>query len=348
MKILAPVDSLGEINILKKAGATEFYCGYIPPEWVEKYNKKSMFSNKYDEIQISLNKKDTLYSNVENIDILNQMVVEAEECNAQLFLTLNAFCFPSEAYNELEIYLDAIHAAGIHGLIMTDVGLIAHVRNRFPNMKIILSTCNQSLNKWSNQFFKEIGVNRITFPRHVSIDEIIELTKDEENLEFECFALDGRCIYDDGNCKIFHSIGFFCRDQWDYEYFKSDNASFNYSEMEKLYKNEEFYTRWSKPYPSINCCINGWRNVSCSICSIPSLISKSRITTLKIAGRGCSKGEKIAMVRYISKAIKMAESGKGYEDLKNYAKKVLLIPEICDNRTRCYMPSLKYTKEITL
>lgn len=338
MKILAPINSADEISLLCKAGAEEFFCGYVPESWLHKYNKSLFKDGSFGQMQISINKRDGINQNITDIMLLKAAREESRKNNCKLYITLNYLFYPEEAYVQIKELLEEIKPLDIDGIIVTDVGLIQYLNEYYPEINIILSTCQSVSNSLSAKFFENLGVKRITFPRHISLDEVINITNAVPDIEYECFILEGKCIYDDGNCKALHSTGNFCCDQWEYSYFHTQQETFDYNEIQKLCDNENSFKKWTKPYPSVNTKINGWPYVGCAICAIPMLIQKANITTLKLSGRGASLGEKVALVRFVSKAIKMAIGGKPTEEIREYGKKVLGIPEMCELRNRCYLP----------
>lgn len=337
MKILTPVNTANEVELLKKAGAEEFFCGYVPYYWIKKYNKSLYQDGTYRIMQISNNKRDGISQNITDINNLKELADKVREVNCKLYVTLNFFFYPQESYEELNMILDEIKMLDISGVIITDVGLINYIRNNYPDISLVLSTCQSIYNSYAVKFFKEMGITRITFPRHITLDEIIEITNAEPNIEYECFILEGKCIYDDGNCKALHGVGNFCCDQWEYSYYRTDDKDFTYKEIQKLSENELCFKNWTKPYPSVDAKVNGWPYVGCGICAIPQLIKQSNITTLKISGRGITIGEKLSLIRYVKRAISMAENGKDAASIREYGKKVLGIPEMCDLKSRCYL-----------
>ena len=40
MRVLAPIRSCDELEMLVECGAEELYCGIIPREWIERANRK--------------------------------------------------------------------------------------------------------------------------------------------------------------------------------------------------------------------------------------------------------------------------------------------------------------------
>lgn len=337
MKILAPIKGVNEIPLLNEAGADEFFCGYIPNVWLQKYNKSLYKNGSINQMQISMNRRDGLKQNITDLTILKKVVNEAKLCDSKIFITLNNVFYPEEAYVQMKEVCDELASLNIDGLIVTDVGLIQYLKDEYPNLNIVLSTCQPIYNSYATKYFRNIGVKRITFPRHMTLREVIKITNEVPDIEYECFILDGKCIYDDGNCKALHNAGVFCWDQWEYSYFHAKDSDFDYHEMQNIYDTEERFKRWSKPYPSEKTKINGWPFVGCGICAIPSLIKNANMTALKLSGRGASLDKRVALVRFVKEAVQMAEQGGTVRDIKDFGKKVLGIPEMCDLGNRCYM-----------
>jgi U32 family peptidase len=340
MKILAPVDKPKEIPLLSKAGATEFYCGYIPQSWVEKYNKNFSIDGKWNNLQVSINRRERLNANVQSIQDLKIMVNEAKLHKCELFLTLNTMYYPQEVYEELISYINDVNDAGISGLIVSDPGLITFIKTYFSNIKLILSCCTPVYNKWSNRFFVNLGIERITFPRHMTIKEVVDISKSLPTVEYECFILDGKCIYDDGHCNAMDCAGRICVDQWENNYYSSNNE-LTYQDYQDLYRNEMIFTKWSKPYSSFLQTRKGWGAFTCGVCAIPTLINESNVTTLKLAGRGWGISEKFKIVRFVNQIITLSKSGVSSEDIKKYAKDIFPDSELCDKKQRCFFASYK-------
>lgn len=350
MRILSPVDSASEAEILFKAGASELFCGYLPKDWIERYQllKGSHLQSlrETDLLSVSLNKRNNLDGNITDREELQKIVEAANRYNGKIFVTLNAFYFTNEEYDYLETYIAEVLATGVYGFIVTDVALIRFIHKRHPECYLVLSCCNQMANIHSIGFFKEIGVSRITFPRHVTLEELIQISNCEVEMDYECFVLDSRCVYDDGNCRAMHNLGHFCMEQWDYEYFRSDRKEYvDYEELEKIRANEMKFVQWSKPYLSQSAKNNGWYSISCAACTIPFLNKNEKMKSLKIAGRGLDTRSKIQMVRTVKKMISLADEENAVQKEKEYICKLVGVPQLCERQSRCLVPSERFMDE---
>ncbi|MBI5659023.1 MAG: tRNA 5-hydroxyuridine modification protein YegQ [Nitrosomonadales bacterium] len=114
-------------------------------------------------------------------------------------------------------------------LIMADPGLIAMVRERWPQMPIHLSVQANTVNYAAVRFWKSLGLSRVILSRELSLDEIGEIRQQCPDIELEVFIHGALCIAYSGRCLL---SGYFnhrdanqgtctnsCR--WDY---KVDNA----------------------------------------------------------------------------------------------------------------------------
>lgn len=333
MNILSPLDNVEEIRILAKAGATEFFCGYAPDDFINKYNR----IDKVKSAQISINKRESLTMNSNDISAIQALVNEAHKYNCKLFVTMNSVYFPNDAYKYIRLYINELVAANVDGVVVADLGMVNFIAENYPDLYLILSCAAHPENSLSTKFYKSLGVNRVTFAHHSSLDEICKITKENPDMEYEAFVLEGRCVYDLGRCNILHGAGHFCRDQWQYEYYPLKNKEITYDQLEEVYKNEMEYNRWTKMHMSTSQQINGWKSVTCAICSIPKMLKQDNLIALKIAGRGCTVAEKVTMVRTIKRAINLSKNNTEAA-LKEYGKKVFGLPELCDKKIRCLIP----------
>jgi putative protease len=117
-------------------------------------------------------------------------------------------------------------------LIMADPGLIAMVRERWPEIPVHLSVQANTVNYAAVKFWKSLGLTRVILSRELSLDEIEEIRQQCPDMELEVFVHGALCIAYSGRCLL---SGYFnhrdanqgtctnsCR--WDY---KMDNAEEN-------------------------------------------------------------------------------------------------------------------------
>jgi putative protease len=160
---------------------------------------------------------------------LAQGIAEAHALGKQFYVASNLM--PHNA--KVKTYMadmEPVIAMKPDALIMADPGLIAMVRERWPEQVIHLSVQANTVNYAAVKFWKSIGLKRVILSRELSLDEIEEIRQQCPDMELEVFVHGALCIAYSGRCLL---SGYFnhrdanqgtctnsCR--WDY---KVDNAA---------------------------------------------------------------------------------------------------------------------------
>lgn len=87
-------------------------------------------------------------------------------------------------------------------LIMADPGLIAMVREKWPEMPIHLSVQANTVNYAAVKFWKSIGLSRVILSRELSLDEVEEIRQLCPDMELEVFVHGALCIAYSGRCLL--------------------------------------------------------------------------------------------------------------------------------------------------
>src|SRR5512145_2958977 len=87
-------------------------------------------------------------------------------------------------------------------LIMADPGLIAMVRERWPEMQVHLSVQANTVNYAAVKFWKSLGLTRVILSRELSLDEIEEIRQQCPDIELEVFIHGALCIAYSGRCLL--------------------------------------------------------------------------------------------------------------------------------------------------
>jgi putative protease len=194
MKILSPLDSAAEVDLLIDAGAGEFYCGLLDERWHERYPV------------ISLNRRPAGKGHFRTFPDLKEAVSRAHDRGVSVYFTLNEHYYTGEQYELLWQYIDGALAAGIDAFIVSDFGLIAALQERAYRVPLHCSTGTTVFNLRSVQFFKDLGVVNITLPRHLSVDELRSLSTGARGIDFTVFIMNSRCVNVDGFCTFQHGL----------------------------------------------------------------------------------------------------------------------------------------------
>ena len=87
-------------------------------------------------------------------------------------------------------------------LIMADPGLIAMVRERWPEQEVHLSVQANTVNYAAVKFWKSLGLSRVILSRELSLDEIEEIRQQCPDIELEVFIHGALCIAYSGRCLL--------------------------------------------------------------------------------------------------------------------------------------------------
>ena len=87
-------------------------------------------------------------------------------------------------------------------LIMADPGLIAMVRELWPEVQIHLSVQANTVNYATVKFWKALGLSRVILSRELSLDEVEEIRQQCPDIELEVFIHGALCIAYSGRCLL--------------------------------------------------------------------------------------------------------------------------------------------------
>jgi len=162
------------------------------------------------------------------LDGLRTGIREAHALGKKLFVASNLMPHNAKVKTYMADMAPVI-AMQPDALIMADPGLIAMVRERWPEMPIHLSVQANTVNFAAVKFWQSLGLTRVILSRELSLDEIGEIRQQCPDIELEVFIHGALCIAYSGRCLL---SGYFnhrdanqgtctnsCR--WDY---KVDNA----------------------------------------------------------------------------------------------------------------------------
>jgi len=128
-------------------------------------------------------------------------IQEAHALGKKLFVASNLM--PHNA--KVKTYMadmEPVIAMQPDALIMADPGLIAMVRERWPEMDVHLSVQANTVNYASVKFWKSLGLTRVILSRELSLDEIEEIRQQCPDIELEVFIHGALCIAYSGRCLL--------------------------------------------------------------------------------------------------------------------------------------------------
>lgn len=293
MKIISPVDNLGEADLLLDAGADELYGGYVPSGWREKYSLLASINQRtFDGAQFASHAD------------LAAVVAKAHARGRTFSLTLNAPYYTDEQLPLLLEYVERVVEAGVDGIILADLGLLRLLRRRHPGLEYHASTLAHLMNSAAVEFYLGQGVDRVIFPRHLTVAEMAQVMKKLPQVRFDAFMLVGKCPNTEGLC------------------------TFHHSSPDRIWPCEIPYriSPLREPAsPALARAMNrqaSWsdtdRRHGCGLCAIPHL-KEAGIYGLKLVGRGAPTAQKVKNVLLVRDFIDLASAAEDFESYRKMA-----------------------------
>ncbi|MGN1035417.1 MAG: U32 family peptidase C-terminal domain-containing protein [Rhodocyclaceae bacterium] len=174
-ELLSPAGTLTMLNAAINFGADAIYAGQ------PRYSLR-VRNNEFNDLQKLKTAIDTTHLHNKKIYIVTNLLPH----NAKLKT------FPEDIQKIVDLQPDA--------LIMSDVGLIDFVRNKYPEMPIHLSVQSNTTNYAAVKFWQKLGLQRIILSRELSLDEIAEIRQQCPDIELEVFIHGALCIAYSGRC----------------------------------------------------------------------------------------------------------------------------------------------------
>ena len=136
-----------------------------------------------------------------NMSVLAEARQAARELGKQFYLVSNIFPHNAKVRTYLADMEPVIEMAP-DALIMADPGLIAMVREKWPQMPVHLSVQSNTVNYAAVKFWKSVGISRVILSRELSLDEVAEIRQECPDMELEVFVHGALCIAYSGRCLL--------------------------------------------------------------------------------------------------------------------------------------------------
>ncbi len=201
LKILSPLSCVAETEPLIKAGADEFYCGVLPAEWRETYTVAACLNRRQED-----NTFIKTSPHFHSFAAFEASVNRAHKDNIPVALTINEHYYSKDQYPYLKKYIEQALAAGTDAFIIGDPALLFTLKEMGSPAQIHISTAGTAFNSETVQFYRDLGAARVILPRHLSLEEIGEITRTVSDIELEVFILNSRCANVDGLCTFQHGL----------------------------------------------------------------------------------------------------------------------------------------------
>ena len=323
MKIVAGLGSIDEYETFVKAGADEFFCGYVPFSWAEKYG-----------VIHPLNRREVLFYNVQigsmsELQILKKMV---DYYGKPVTLTFNSLYYTGEQYPVIAEIITQCMAAGFENFIIADPALMLYLRQQKINCGIHLSGETAEVNRGMLEQMLPFGIRRVIFHRKNSLEDMQSCIKEADfPHEYEAFILNELCHFSGAFCNSLHcdELTHLCRVPYElgnlHKKEETDAAQKDVAETDRIQGKE------GKGLPlDEDGYLTG--STGCGFCALYRM-KQVGITHLKLVGRGNYTDFMEKDIRQLRKVLDILENS---DSEAQYQKKMKasLFPDGCSQN--CY------------
>ncbi len=132
---------------------------------------------------------------------LRGAIVYARKKGCMTFVALNTFMRAGDEEIWYRAAADAIRL-GADALILADFGLMAHVREHYPEQSLHVSVQASASNPEAINFLVEaFNAKRVVLPRTLTISDIARIGR-KVKCEIEVFVFGGLCVMAEGRCSL--------------------------------------------------------------------------------------------------------------------------------------------------
>lgn len=182
------------IQNLVDGWATEFFTGYNPPYWHEKFG-----------FEVSPNGRFSEHEQITDSETLKQIVFEVHKHKLELFINLNARYYTDEVFELIKQMVDEFQQIWIDWIICWNIWILEYLKEINYSWKINISTIMALYNTESIKFFLEnYKINKIILSREITLKEIETLVSSFPNTKFEVFWEWDFCRYNNWLCFAEH------------------------------------------------------------------------------------------------------------------------------------------------
>jgi len=325
VKIVAPISNIKEAEMLLHYGADELYCGVSTPEWEEHFGG-----------QWWMNRRSPFGANIITWQSLSKIVELAHANDVPVSVTLNNSYYPAGSKKYLlRLAKKMVSELNIDALIVSDIAFLILLREEDIQTKIHLSSVGGCFNSCAVDFFTSLGVQRIILPRQLRISEIESIvTKKSDEVEFEVFALNDGCFYEEGFCQTTHAFDTpFCLINWQIEFCNHSDVIEGMVVDEQLKELQEYL--WYLNNCGCTFQKNGLPNGPCSLCLF-GFFRDWGVKAVKIVGREASFYRKMRSLQLVKAVIDRTREGAATDEIREFARSLRETPEYCEKGYMCY------------
>lgn len=188
------------INWLVEHGADEFFTGYNPPYWHEKYG-----------FEVSPNGRFSEHEQITDFESLAKIVEEVHKYKnkdgetLEIFINANAWYYTDLTMPLIEKMLKEAQDIWVDWVIVGNVETLEYLMQIGWKKKINISTIMVLYSKEAIRFFIErYPINKVIFGREVTLAEIEDIVTSFPEIKFEVWGEGDFCRYNNGLCFAEH------------------------------------------------------------------------------------------------------------------------------------------------
>jgi len=315
MNIVAPISSPAELEMLLHCGADELYCGMRASEWEKRFDGRWW-----------MNRRSPKGANLMKLSDLRQIAAAAHAAKVRVAVALNAAFYPSDSIcYVLSFARELVEDACVDALIVSDVNLLIQLHRENLPVRIHLSSLGGVFNSHAVDFYRELGVHRIILPRQLQLSEIRTIvTRKGDEMEFEVFAVNDGCLFEEGVCQTTHAFGPFCMMDWDIR-----PVSGPIGPDPPIDRLQEY--RWFQNNCGSSFQSDGLPNGPCSLCHFDRFQSWG-VSAVKIVGREAAFYRKMRSLQLVKAVMDEVRDGRPSDIARQWRN----TPEYCDSGWMCY------------
>lgn len=182
------------ISDLVSGGANEFFTGYNPPYWYEKFW-----------FEVSPNGRFAEHEQITDHESLKMIVQEVHKHGFELFINLNAWYYTDVTFPYIQKMVWEFIELWIDGIICGNIGILEYLQSIDYKGKINISTIMAVYNTEAIRFFLEnYKINKVILSREITLREIENIVNTFPETKFEVFGEGDFCRYNNGLCYAEH------------------------------------------------------------------------------------------------------------------------------------------------
>ncbi len=254
----------------------------------------------------------SLRTRADNFNQEEHRELKAVKGSRKLYGALNIF-FHNSDIKEIEQALEYIALYPFDAFIISDLGILRMLQNRFPNTDLHLSTQANCLNSEAVKLYRDLGFSRIVLAREASLRDIEQIKQAVPDMELEAFVHGAMCVAYSGRCLMSSYMSGRSANQGDCAH----SCRWDYRVLEEQKRPGEYYP-----------VVAGDRFTavlsSRDICMIDHLqdLRNAGVDSLKIEGRMKSLYYTAAVTRAYRKALDHPDDPKAWEPYREDLFKV--------------------------